>query len=231
MEHQRVAGVDAAGGLGRAGVVLLTVTGAAAAYRAAAAGDVAFVAFVIVSYSALLLLLRFLRADELAPPEAAVGRERLRRRVWALCMLLSVMFAWKFASVKPWPVAVGVWAAAAATSAGGFVLLFRPQRRLRKLEEGGSGRDAKIKAAVWALITTLLITAMFASYALGVAPLSCSRWASASRRATWHSPTTTPACRGLHGVRVLGISGFRDAHLVLPPSLRRPRSRRRAVRQ
>jgi hypothetical protein len=171
MEHQRVAGVDAAGGLGRAGVFLLTGTCAAAAYRAAAAGDVAVVAFVIVSYGALLLLPRFLRADELAPPEAAVGREPLRRRVWALCMLLSVMFACKFSRVKQWPVAVGVWAAAAATSAGGFVLLFRQQRRLRELEQGGSGRDAKIKAAVWALITTLLITALFSGYPSEVAPL------------------------------------------------------------
>ena len=93
--------------------------------------DVASVAFVIVSYGALLLLLRFLREYELlAPPEAAVRREGLRRRVWALCTLLTLMFAWKVASVMTWPgVAVGVWAAAVVTSAGGFVLLFRQQRR------------------------------------------------------------------------------------------------------
>ena len=132
MADQRVAGVDAAGGaLGLAGAVLLTATCAAATYRAAAAGDVASVAFVIVSYGALLLLLRFLREYELlAPPEAAVRREGLRRRVWALCTLLTLMFAWKVASVMTWPgVAVGVWAAAVVTSAGGFVLLFRQQRR------------------------------------------------------------------------------------------------------
>jgi hypothetical protein len=130
MEHQRVAGVDAAGGaLGCAGAVLLTATCAAATYRAAAAGDVASVAFVIVSYGALLLLLRFLREYELlAPPEAAVRREGLRRRVWTLCTLLTAMFAWKVAGVMPWPIAVGVWAAAAVTSAGGFVLLFRHRR-------------------------------------------------------------------------------------------------------
>ncbi|KAG0512764.1 hypothetical protein BDA96_10G042400, partial [Sorghum bicolor] len=116
--------------------VLLTATCAAATYRAAAAGDVASVAFVIVSCGALLLLLRFLREYELlaAPPEAAVRREGLRRRVWALCTLLTAMFAWKVAGVMPWPVAAaGVWAAAAVTSAGGFVLLFRQQQRRRRL--------------------------------------------------------------------------------------------------
>jgi hypothetical protein len=129
-QRQRVAGVDAAGGahLGRVEVVLLTATCAAATYRAAAAGDVASVAFVIVSYGALLLLLRFLREYELAPPEAVVRREGLRRRVWALCTLLTAMFAWKVASVMTWPVAVGIWAAAAVTSAAGFVLLFRQRR-------------------------------------------------------------------------------------------------------
>ncbi|CAD6340323.1 unnamed protein product [Miscanthus lutarioriparius] len=52
------------------GAVLRTVTGASAIYTAAAAGDVASVAFVIVSYGALLPLLRFLRAYEVAPTEA-----------------------------------------------------------------------------------------------------------------------------------------------------------------
>lgn len=137
-DQQIVAGVDAAaqgggggGGLGRAGAVFLTATCAAATYSAAAAGDIPSVAFVVASYGALLLLLRSLRAYELAPPEADARREALRRRVWSLCTLLSVMFAWKVASVvaTPWPVAVGVWAAAAVTSAAGFVLLFRQQQR------------------------------------------------------------------------------------------------------
>ncbi|OEL38923.1 hypothetical protein BAE44_0000059 [Dichanthelium oligosanthes] len=104
-------------------IAVLTVTCAAAIYRAATAGDVASVAFVAVSYGALLLLLRFLRAYELAPPDAAAERERLRRRVWALCTLLTALFAWKVAGVVPWPAAVLVWAAAAATSAGGFFAL------------------------------------------------------------------------------------------------------------
>ncbi|CAN6165134.1 unnamed protein product [Urochloa humidicola] len=124
---------NAGGLLVLAGVVLLTVTCSAAAYRSVAAGDVASVAFVIVSYSAFLLLLRFLRAyDDLvmaAEAVAADDRERLRRKVWALCTLLTAMFAWKVAGVMPRPVAIGVWAAAVAASAGGFVLMFR-QRRL-----------------------------------------------------------------------------------------------------
>ncbi|CAN6191229.1 unnamed protein product [Urochloa humidicola] len=116
-----------------AGVVVLTITCSVTTYRSVAAGDIGSVAFVIVSYGALLLLLRFLRAyDKMvmaAEAAAAADREQLRRKVWALCTLLTAMFAWKVAGVMPWPVAIGVWTAAAATSAGGFVLMFR-QRRL-----------------------------------------------------------------------------------------------------
>jgi hypothetical protein len=125
-----------AGGLVRSswvGVVVLTMTCAAAAYRSSAAGDVGSVGFVIVSYGALLLLLRSLRAYELMMAAAAADddRERLRRKVWALCTLLTAMFAWKVVGVMPWPVAIGVWVAAAATSAAGFVLMFRQQQRRR----------------------------------------------------------------------------------------------------
>ncbi|CAL5051016.1 unnamed protein product [Urochloa decumbens] len=120
----------AAPGLVQTGVVVLTVTSAAALYRATTAGDVGSVAFVVVSYGALLLLLRSLRSYELAPPEAAAERERLRLRVWALCTLLTGLFARKVAGVVPLPLAVGVWAVAAATSAGGFVLLFSRHQRL-----------------------------------------------------------------------------------------------------
>ncbi|CAL5044610.1 unnamed protein product [Urochloa decumbens] len=128
---QRVAAAADAGMLTKAAVAVLTMTYAAAMYRAATAGDVCSVAFVAVCYGGLLTLLHSLRAYELAPPEAAAERERLRLRVWAPCTLLTGLFAWKVAGVVPFPVAVGVWAVAAATSAGGFVLLFgRQQRRL-----------------------------------------------------------------------------------------------------
>jgi hypothetical protein len=87
------------------------------------------VAFVVAGYVTLLLLLACLHAYERAPPgEAAAGRRgRLRRAVWSLSTLLTVMFAWRVAAVMPnWPAALLVWALAAATSVGGFVALFRP---------------------------------------------------------------------------------------------------------
>ncbi|KAJ1257985.1 hypothetical protein BS78_10G038500 [Paspalum vaginatum] len=99
-------------------IVVLTVTCALAIHRAVTAGDAASVAFVAVSYGALLLLLRDLRAYELALAADAAERGPLRRRVWALSALLTAMFAWKVAAAVPWwPAAVIVWAAAAATSA------------------------------------------------------------------------------------------------------------------
>jgi hypothetical protein len=84
------------------------------------------VAFVVVSYGALLLLHRTLGAYETATEADAAAaepeRERLRRRVWAL-------FAWKVAGVVPWPAGVLVWASAVATFTGGFFALV-PRRRL-----------------------------------------------------------------------------------------------------
>jgi hypothetical protein len=93
------------------------------------------VAFVAVTYAALLLLHRTLGAYETAveAPEADAAaaepeRERLRRRVWALSALLTALFAWKVARVVPWPAGVLVWAAAAVTSAAGFFALVRHRR-------------------------------------------------------------------------------------------------------
>ncbi|WVZ82555.1 hypothetical protein U9M48_029809 [Paspalum notatum var. saurae] len=107
-------------------ILVLTATCALAIHRAAAARDAASVAFVAVSYGALLLLLRCLRAYELA---AAAERGPLRRRVWALSALLTAMFAWKVAAAVPWwPAAVIVWAAAVATSAAGFFALSLQRR-------------------------------------------------------------------------------------------------------
>jgi hypothetical protein len=101
------------------------------AYRAAAAGDVASTAFVAVSYATLLLLFRSLRAYERLPPpppppgEADDRRAGLRREVWTLCTLLTVLFSWKVAAAMPsWPIAAVVWAMAALTTAGGYAALF-----------------------------------------------------------------------------------------------------------
>ncbi|XP_062233619.1 uncharacterized protein LOC133930867 isoform X2 [Phragmites australis] len=118
-------GADAV--LVRAGLTAVTLTSGLAAYRAAAARDVGSTAFVAVGYAALLLLFLRLRAYERLPPGAAAhGRGRLRREVWALCTLLTVLFAWKVAAAMPsWPVAAVVWTMAAATTVGGSIGLFR----------------------------------------------------------------------------------------------------------
>ncbi|KAL6861341.1 hypothetical protein ACP4OV_017041 [Aristida adscensionis] len=115
------------GALLRAGVIMVTMASAAAARRAAAAGDVGSAAFVAASLAALLLLFRRLQAYERLPAgrEDDGRRARLRRHVWALCTLLTALFAWKVAGAMPsWPAAAAVWAMAAVTVAGGFVALF-----------------------------------------------------------------------------------------------------------
>lgn len=115
----------------RAGLIVATLTSAVSAYRAAAAGDVASTAFVAVSYATLLLLFRSLRAYERLPPpppppgEADDRRAGLRREVWTLCTLLTVLFSWKVTAAMPsWPIAAVVWAMAALTTAGGYAALF-----------------------------------------------------------------------------------------------------------
>ena len=118
---------DAASWLVVAGFLVLTLSSGAAVCRAATAGDTTSVAFVIAGYVTLLLLLACLRAYERAPPgEAGNGRRGgLRRAVWSLTILLTVMFAWRVAAVMPnWPAALLVWALAAATTISGFVALF-----------------------------------------------------------------------------------------------------------
>ncbi|CAN6208760.1 unnamed protein product [Urochloa humidicola] len=119
---QRPADDDAhaAAWLVRAGFFTLTISSAVAVYRSA--GDAASVAFVIASYVTLLLLFLCLRAYENSPPGR---RGRIRRAVWSLSTLLTMMFAWRVAAVMPyWPAALLVWALAAATTVGGFVALF-----------------------------------------------------------------------------------------------------------
>ncbi|TKW19629.1 hypothetical protein SEVIR_4G033100v4 [Setaria viridis] len=127
MEREQRGGADGTAVLVRTGLIALTLTSAVSAYRAAAAGDLASTAFVAVSYASLLLLFRSLRAYERLPPpwEAADQRARLRREVWALCTLLTVLFSWKVAAAMPsWPVAAAVWAMAVLTTAGGYAALF-----------------------------------------------------------------------------------------------------------
>ncbi|CAL5044637.1 unnamed protein product [Urochloa decumbens] len=133
MERERGgAAADDATVLARAGLIFLTLTSAMSAYRAAAAGDIGSTGFVGVSYATLLLLFRSLRAYErLSPPAGAADddrrrRRRLKREVWSLCTLLSVLFAWRVAAVMPsWPAAAAVWAMAVVTAVFGFAAMFR----------------------------------------------------------------------------------------------------------
>ncbi|PUZ62223.1 hypothetical protein GQ55_4G339600 [Panicum hallii var. hallii] len=101
-------------------LLVLTLSSGAAACRAA--GDAASIAFVLAGYVGAPA------APRRAPPGEAAdnGRKgRLRRAVWSLSTLLTVMFAWRVAAVMPnWPAALLVWALAAATTVGGFVALF-----------------------------------------------------------------------------------------------------------
>ncbi|CAD6343159.1 unnamed protein product [Miscanthus lutarioriparius] len=120
------------------GLTAVTLTSGVSAYRAAAAGDVGSAAFVGVSYAALLLLFRSLRAYERLPPPRQLAadtddddddgrrlRRRVKREVWTLCTMLTVLFAWKVAAAMPsWPVAAAVWAMAVVTAVGGFLALF-----------------------------------------------------------------------------------------------------------
>ncbi|NDW60152.1 hypothetical protein G0P98_27230, partial [Yangia sp. PrR004] len=103
----------------RTGLVFVTLTSAVSAYRAAAAEDVVSAVFVAVSYSTLLLLFRSLRAYErLLPGDDADGRRRhLKREVWALCTLLTVLFAWKAAAAMPSSLATVAVAALLCTTA------------------------------------------------------------------------------------------------------------------
>ncbi|CAN6202577.1 unnamed protein product [Urochloa humidicola] len=111
----------------RAGLIFVTLTSAVSAYRAAAAGDAGTAAFVGVSYATLLLLFRRLGAYERLPPEEDDQRACLRREVWALCTLLTVLFSWKVAAAMPsWLVAAAVWGMAALSTTGGYAAFSKP---------------------------------------------------------------------------------------------------------
>ncbi|CAN6215134.1 unnamed protein product [Urochloa humidicola] len=105
--------------LTKLGVGALTCNSFLAAYRSR--GDPSSVAFVLIAYAALLLLLHSLRKFERAPQ---ADRGRIKAEVWGLSTLLTVMFASRVAPLMPPPVGVVVWAMAAATAGGGFWAFF-----------------------------------------------------------------------------------------------------------
>ncbi|KAL6606211.1 hypothetical protein ACP70R_041864 [Stipagrostis hirtigluma subsp. patula] len=139
-------------GLVPAGLAVLIVTCGAAIDRAAAAGDVASLAFVAVIYGALLLLLRPLRAYEHAPPEQRQHSALTKLGFAALACNSAV------AVYNSWGDAASVMFVLAADAA--LVMLFICLRAFER------GRRRNIKPVVWTLTT--LLTAMFASR---VAPL------------------------------------------------------------
>ncbi|CAL5036728.1 unnamed protein product [Urochloa decumbens] len=117
MEHPRAD--DGTSLLTKLGVGLLTCNSFLAVYRSRE--EPSSVAFVLVAYAVLLLLLRSLRRFERAP---AADRGRIKAAVWGLSALLTVMFASRVAPLMPPPVGVVVWAMAAATAGGGFWAFF-----------------------------------------------------------------------------------------------------------
>lgn len=111
------------------GFAFLTFNSGMAIYRSK--GDPGSVAFVAVSYLDLLSLFYCLKLYEKAAQDSS-GRTRIKWIVWSLTTLLTVMFSYKVAALMPLPVAVVVWAMAAATIAGGFYAFFIYQEETRK---------------------------------------------------------------------------------------------------
>ncbi|CAA7402974.1 unnamed protein product [Spirodela intermedia] len=102
-----------------AGLVFLTYSSAAAAYRARS--DPWTLGFVVSAYSTLMLLFWFLRGFEVAPPEK---RGKLKLVIWLLSMTLISMFTYRVASMMPFGFAVVIWATGALTMVAGFYVLF-----------------------------------------------------------------------------------------------------------
>ncbi|KAL6627100.1 hypothetical protein ACP70R_030826 [Stipagrostis hirtigluma subsp. patula] len=85
--------------------------------------DPSSVAFVVVSYLALILLFRCLHLFERQPPGRA-GRRGLKAAVWALSTLLTLMFSYKVAAVMPPWAQLLVWAMGVFTIVAGFYAFF-----------------------------------------------------------------------------------------------------------
>ncbi|CAL9751743.1 unnamed protein product [Musa acuminata subsp. burmannicoides] len=110
---------DADARLSTLGLAVLTYSSVTAVYRSR--DDPSAVAFVVIAYADLLLLLRCVRCLE---GGTAADRPRLKAAVWCLATLLTLMFSYKVAAIMPRPVAVMVWSMAAAVCLGGFWALF-----------------------------------------------------------------------------------------------------------
>ncbi|KAJ3701388.1 hypothetical protein LUZ61_005093 [Rhynchospora tenuis] len=107
--------------LTKVGFALLTCNTGLAIYRSG--NDLSSLAFVVVSYFALLLLFWCLHLFERAAPDGA-RRMQLKTAVWSLSTLITVMFAYRVAALMPLPLAVVVWVMATTVPVGGFYAFF-----------------------------------------------------------------------------------------------------------
>ena len=85
----------------------------------ASASNYSVLAFVVSAYFTVLLLFWFLQLHMRASPNSD-RRKQLKAAIWSLATFLTGMFAYKVAALMPWPVALVVWAMAAAMIIGGF---------------------------------------------------------------------------------------------------------------
>ncbi|KAJ1685457.1 hypothetical protein LUZ63_016847 [Rhynchospora breviuscula] len=107
--------------LTKVGFTLLTCNTGLAIYRSG--NDLSSLAFVVVSYFALLLLFWCLHLFERAAPDGP-RRMQLKTAVWSLSTLITVMFAYRVAALMPLPLAVVVWVMATTVPVGGFYAFF-----------------------------------------------------------------------------------------------------------
>ncbi|CAA7402973.1 unnamed protein product [Spirodela intermedia] len=110
--------------LNTAGLVFLTYSSAAAAYRARS--DPWTLGFVVSAYITLMLLFWFLRAFEAAPPPeegGAEGRHLLKPMIWLFSTTPVSMFTYRVASMMPFRFAQVIWATGALTTVACFYVL------------------------------------------------------------------------------------------------------------
>lgn len=103
------------------GLLFLTFNSGMAILRSR--GDLWAIAFVVFSYTDLMLLFGCLRLYEHTDPDSP-RRDQLKVAVWLLTTTLTAAFSYKVAAIMPLPVAMLVWAMAFGTVAGGYYAFF-----------------------------------------------------------------------------------------------------------
>lgn len=103
------------------GFLFLTFNSGMALYRSN--GDFGNIAFVIFSYSTLVLLFGCLRIYQ-REPAGSPRRRSVKMAVWSLTTMLTATFSYKVAEVMPFPVQVAVWTMTIATVLASFYVFF-----------------------------------------------------------------------------------------------------------